>query len=84
MQINNNVQLLKNRKEIVDKKTGEKKRYTNFKIRVSIGNRYIDIPIRPVDFGEKDNRQNYSMLNSVADLEQEKQQTTKDELDMPF
>lgn len=79
--IKNNVQLLQTRKEIKDKKTGETKRYTNFKLRVQIGNRYTDIPIRPVDFGEKSNRTNYTMLISVADKEIDKDNIDKD---LPF
>lgn len=76
--MNKNVQLLQTRKEIKDEKTGETKRYTNFKLRIEIGNRYIDVPIRPVDFGKESNRKNYTLLISVADKE-----TDKDK-DMPF
>lgn len=73
-----NVQLIQTRKEIKDEKTGEIKRYTNFKLRIQIGNRYTDVPIRPVDFGKESNRKNYTLLISVADNESDK------ESEMPF
>lgn len=65
----NNVQLIQTRNEVINKETGETKRYTNFKLRINIGNRYVDVPIRPVDFGQDANRKNYTMLISVADQE---------------
>lgn len=79
----NNVQLLQTRNEVKNKETGETKRYTNFKLRIQIGNRYIDVPIRPVDFGQDSNRKNYTMLISVADLET-KETKKENESDMPF
>lgn len=65
----NNVQLIQTRNEVTNKETGETKRFTNFKLRINIGNRYVDVPIRPVDFGKESNRKNYTMLISVADTE---------------
>lgn len=81
--MNNNVQLIQTRNEVTNKETGETKRYTNFKIRIQVGNRYMDIPIRPVDFGQDSNRKNYTLLISVADLETKDAKNQK-ESDMPF
>ena len=78
-----NVQLIQTRNEVKNKETGETKRYTNFKLRINIGNRYVDVPIRPVDFGQEANRKNYTMLLSVADPDTPKE-TKEDKESMPF
>lgn len=42
------------------------KSYTNFAIRIPVGDNYVDVPIQPVNFGEKTNRKGYSLLSAAA------------------
>lgn len=61
------MKLIAKRKEVKNEKTGEIKRYTNFVLRIPMGNHYVDIPIQPVNFGEKENRKNYTLLLASAE-----------------
>lgn len=63
------IRLLAKRKEVV--KNNEVKRYTNFVLRIPIGNHYVDVPIQPVNFGEKDNRKNYTLLLQASEKEKD-------------
>lgn len=51
---------------------GEKiyKSFTNFFIRISVGDSFVDVPIQPVNFGEKTNRRGYSLLSAAAKLDE--------------
>lgn len=62
--------LFRSRKEVEtkDEKTGEKviKRYTNFYLQVEVNGNKINVPIRPVNFGEASNRTNYQLLRLAS------------------
>lgn len=62
------LKLISRRKEVKNEK-GEIKRYTNFVLRISLGNHYVDVPIQPVNFGERENRKNYTLLLSASEKE---------------
>ncbi len=53
-------------KEVVNKETGEIKRYTNFYLEVVLNGNKINVPIQPVNFGEKSNRSNYHILRLAS------------------
>lgn len=61
------LKLIAKRKEVIDTKTQQVKRYTNFVLRIAIGNHHVDVPIQPVNFGEKDNRKNYTLLLQASE-----------------
>lgn len=62
----NDLKLYRVRKEVEgkNKETGELeiKRYTNFYIQVVVNGNKINVPIRPVNFGNASNRTNYQLL----------------------
>ena len=55
--------------QLLDEKgSPTKKRFTNFFVRVDINGNVVDVPITPVNFGEKSNRRNYNILQMSATL----------------
>lgn len=76
------MKLLKEIKEVNGKDENGKdmiKRFTNFKLVVEVEGNEIEVPIQPVNFGNKQNRKYYQILSMVSHFKNE-----INESDAPF
>lgn len=66
-------------------KDGKELSFTNFQLVIQVNGKDVYVPIQPVNFGEKSNRFNYSVLKMSALSKNEYEERKKQTMEaMPF